>query len=170
MMARTSWLWTSNETPFRALTPPKASETPSTASSTSPIGWPRSTRLGGAPWCCGREGSGFGDLQVGRDLAGAAVLIAHLRLDVHALAAVVQRRDERRIFFSDEAPAHLARARQLLVVGIELLVQDQEAMDLRVGDLGLLRQIGIHLLDAFAHQRGYLIVGGEIDVAGVPEV
>src|SRR5436305_693169 len=164
MMARTSWLWTSNETPFRALTPPKARETPSTASSTSPIGWPRSTRLRGAPCCCGREGSGFGDLQVGRDLAGAPVLIAHLRLDVHALAAVVQRRDERRIFFPDEAPAHLARARQLLVVGIELLVQDQEAMDLRVGDLGLLREIGIHLLDALAHQRRHFFVRGEVDI------
>src|SRR5258707_11596080 len=121
MMARTSWLRTSNETPFSALTPPKASDTPSTESSISPIGWPRSTRLRGAPRCRGREGSGFGDHQVGRDLACAPVLVAHLRLDVHALAAVVQRRDERRILFSDEAPAHLARPRQLFVVGIELL-------------------------------------------------
>src|SRR3954464_6956023 len=170
MMARTSWRRTSNETPFKALTPPKASETPSTASSTSPTGWPRSPRLCGAPRCHGRESSCFGDLQVGRDLARAAVLVAHLRLDMHALAAVVQRGDERRVLFSDEAPAHLARARQLLVVGIELLVQDEEAMDLRVGDLGLLRQIGVHLLDALAHQRAYLVVRGKVDVAGIGEV
>src|SRR5439155_18066915 len=130
MMARTSWLLTSNETPFSAFTPPNASDRPSTESSTSPTGWPRSTRLGGAPRCRGREGARFGDLQVGRDLARAAVLVAHLRLDMDALAAVVQRRNQGRIFFADEPPAHLARARELLVIGIELLVQDQEAMDL----------------------------------------
>ena len=37
------------------------------------------------------------------------------------------------IFFRYEAPADLARPRQLAVVGIELLVQDEEALDLRAG-------------------------------------
>src|SRR5882724_12686370 len=170
MMARTSWLWTSNETPFSAFTPPNASDTSSTESSSSPTGWLRSTRLRGAPRCRGREASRFGDPQVGRDLARAAVLVADLRLDVHAMAAVVQRRDERRVFFSDEPPPHLPCPGELLVIGVELLVQDQEAMHLRIGDFGLLREVGIHLLDAFAHQRAHCVVRGKIDIAGVREV
>ena len=48
-----------------------------------------------------------------------------------SLRAVVERVDQRRVALGDEAAAHLARARQLAVVGVELLVQDQEAPDLR---------------------------------------
>ena len=78
--------------------------------------------------------------------------------------AVVQRVDEHLIALADEAASDLARARQLAVVGVELLVQDQEAADLAAGeqsssarsaltfshavadqlvDLRLLRQIGV---------------------------
>ena len=45
--------------------------------------------------------------------------------------AVVERLDQRRVALGDEAAAHLLRARQLAVIGIEFLVQDQEALDLR---------------------------------------
>src|SRR5438105_4565170 len=142
MMARTSCWKTSNETPFRALTPPKASDTPSTDSRTSPTGRPRSTRLGGAHGSRRRIVSCFGDPQACGDLAGAPVLVAHLRLDVDALAAVVERGDERRVLLADEATAHLACTREFLVVGVEFLVQDQEASYLRVRDLLLLGKIG----------------------------
>src|SRR6266496_852357 len=119
MIARTSCSRTSNETPFSALTPPKASDTPSTESRTSPI-WCAcgASRTCGALTGSGRalcggggEGLGVGDLQVGGDLAGTAVLVAHLRLDVHARAAVVQCADQRGVFFADGAPAYFARAR-----------------------------------------------------------
>src|ERR1043165_3526561 len=108
--------------PFSALTPPKASDTPSTDSRTSPLGRPRSTRLGRAHGGSRRIVSGVGDLQVRGNLAGAAVLIAHLCLDVHALAAVEQSGDERCVFLADQAPADLARTGELIVVGVELLV------------------------------------------------
>ena len=44
--------------------------------------------------------------------------------------AAVQRVDQHLVLLGDEAAPHLARARQLAVVGVELLVQDQEAADL----------------------------------------
>ena len=60
----------------------------------------------------------------------------------------VQRLDQHRVLLGDEAAAHLARARQLVVVGVELLVQHQEAVDLRVGDRRVGGELGIDLLDA----------------------
>src|SRR3989454_10667254 len=178
MIARTSWLRTSNETPLSAFTPPKASDTPSTDSRTSPVSRARSPRKtcgaltgsGRPPGGGGREGLGVGDLQIGGDLAGTPVLVAHLSLDMHGLAAVVKGGDQRGVLFADVAPAHLARARELLVVGVELLVQDDEAVDLRISDLGFLREVGIHLLDALADQRVDLLARGEIDVAGIRQV
>ena len=71
----------------------------------------------------------------------AAVLELDERLDVLDRRARVERVDQHRVFFGDEAAAHLARARQLVVVGIELLVQDQEAVHLRVGETGLAREL-----------------------------
>ena len=56
------------------------------------------------------------------------------------VAAVVERGDQRRISLGDEAAAHLLRPRQLAVVGVELLVQDQEALDLRAGHRAARRQ------------------------------
>ena len=45
-----------------------------------------------------------------------------------------------------------ARARQLVVVGVEFLVQDQEAMDLRAAELGVGGEVGVDLLDAVADE------------------
>src|SRR6266581_2843685 len=58
----------------------------------------------------------------------------------------------------------------LLVVGVELLVQDQEAVDLRVGDLRLPGDVGVHFFHAFAHQLVDLVARGEVGVPGVGQV
>ena len=107
------------------------------------------------------------DSQVGSDDARPTVLELDERLDVLDVASCVQRVDQHRVLLGDEAATHLARARQLVVVGIELLVQDQEPLHLRIGETGLAGELGIHLLDAAADQ---LVHGGlrrKIGVAGV---
>ncbi len=52
------------------------------------------------------------------------------------LRAVVEPFDQRRVALGDEAAPHFLRARQFAVVGVEFLVQDQEALDLRAGHRG----------------------------------
>src|SRR5690242_5621534 len=74
------------------------------------------------------------DLDLCRDVALAPVLEGHLRLDPGARRLRVERLDERAVALADEAAPHLARPRQLAVIGIELLVQDEEALDLRAGE------------------------------------
>src|SRR5438876_742442 len=72
------------------------------------------------------------NLEVSLDDPGAAIFELYLRLDVLRALSGIQRIDEHRIFFCDETAPHLARARELVVVGIELLVQDKKALHLRV--------------------------------------
>ena len=93
----------------------------------------------------------------------------HLRLDVHRAAAVVERVDQRAVLLGDEAPAHLARARELLVVGVELLVQDEEAVDLRVGDLGL-RARSAFTCSTHSRTSVHLVARREVGVARVGDV
>src|SRR5689334_10736492 len=134
MIARISCSRTSSEMSLSALTPPKASDTPSRRSTESPIArtavmrCERSSRRLG---CARSERPGLGDLQIGGDDPGAAILEFQLRLDVlHGLARI-ERFDQLGVLLGDEAAAHLARARHLVVVWIELLVQYQETLHLR---------------------------------------
>ena len=52
----------------------------------------------------------------------------------------------------DEAAANFARARQFVVVGVKLLVQHDEAMNLSIGERRIAGEIGVDLADGFAHQ------------------
>src|SRR5690242_9162930 len=97
MMARISCSSTSNETSCSAFTPPNASDTLSTERTT--LMPPRRSR--GPPGCRGREGPRVLDPQVGGERAAAAVLVFHLRLDVHALLSAVQRLDQGAVFLAD---------------------------------------------------------------------
>ena len=81
-----------------------------------------------------------------------------------ALSAV-ERIDQHAILLRDEAAPHLARAGELVVVGIELLVQDQKPTDLRVDEAALGGQLGVHLLDALADERVHVGLCREIGVA-----
>src|SRR5204862_154647 len=74
------------------------------------------------------------------------------------------------IALGDEPAPDLARAGQLAVVGVELLVQDQEAADLAARELVVGREIGVDLLDAFADQLVDLGLLGQVGVAGVWQI
>src|SRR5688572_11544064 len=52
-----------------------------------------------------------------------SVLVGDRRADSHVATVAVERRDDVRIALTDDAAPHLACARELLVVGVELLVQ-----------------------------------------------
>src|SRR5436309_8070115 len=68
----------------------------------------------------------------GADLGLAPVLVPDLRLDLQLLEArLVQGLDDVAVTLLDEAAPHLARPRQLVVVGVELLVEGHEPPDLR---------------------------------------
>ena len=63
----------------------------------------------------------------------AAVLEGDLGRNIGLARSVVERLDQRRIAVGDEPAADLQGARDLAVVGVEFLVQDQKALDLRTG-------------------------------------
>src|SRR5258706_2106909 len=183
MIARTSCSRTSNEPSRNAWTPPKDSDTPSTARITPPMRCARSaccrrpslisvsrTRLGRLLCRGRREGARVADREVGRYHAGAAVLVAHLDLDVRAFAAVVERIDERRVFLADMAAAHFAGSGELAVVGVELLVQNEEAVGVRTGEARVAGEVRVPLLDGFADQLAHLGTRSEVDVARVRQV
>src|SRR5258706_1842541 len=129
MIARISCSRTSKLMPESALTPPKESDTPSSLRTISPFRRcvPTLRRLARA-----HRGKDlrFGDDEIRGDNAGATILELHLRLDVLHAPACIQRVEQHCVLLRDEAAAHLARARELVVVRIELLVQDEEAVDL----------------------------------------
>src|SRR5689334_2548022 len=154
MIARISCSRTSKLIPESAFTPPKESEIPSRRRTTSPMFL---CGVMGSRCClrrfpCGSSGENLrrGDREIGSDHAAAPVLELDLGLDVLHVLAVVKGVDQHGVFFRDERAPHLARARELVVVGIELLVQDEEAMDLGRCERTLARKLGVHLLHAFA--------------------
>src|ERR1043166_3368354 len=61
-----------------------------------------------------------GDLQPNLELPGAAVLVGDFRGQLDLFRVAVERRDRDGVFLSHEAPADLARAGDLVVVGVEL--------------------------------------------------
>ena len=75
------------------------------------------------------------DPHVTGDRARAAVLEGHLGRDLEVIGVSVQGVDQHRVFFGDETAPDLARARELAVVGVELLMQYQVPLDLRPGEL-----------------------------------
>src|SRR5690606_9137218 len=118
---------------------------------------------GGNGW----EGLERADPQVGGDLADAAVLELELGHDVLGSLAREAGVDQHAVLLGDEGAPHLAGARELVVVRVQLLVQDQEAGDLRGGQLGVARQVGVDLLDTLAHQLVDLVLASQVGVAGV---
>ena len=140
MMARISCSRTSKLTSVKRLTPPKASEMSSNVehdlaelARRSPCG---SSALSAAALAAARRRTlRVADLQVGRARCRCGRPRTAPASRRTARLPRVQRVDEHRVLLGDEAAAHLARARELAVVGIELLVQHQEAVDLRAGEL-----------------------------------
>ena len=152
MMARTSPFLMSNDTSRIARTPPNDSDTFSIESSTSPAAMSLAAGALMPPSQARRDRHGrhVADLHARRDRALAAVLEGHLGGDVGLGRAVIERLDQRRVALGDEAAAHLLGPRHLAVVGVELLVQDQEALDLRARRHLVLGERAVGLLDVLA--------------------
>src|SRR5690606_16483805 len=73
---------------------------------------------------------GVADLQRRPYPSLAPVLVGDFGLGVDARRAFVERGDQVGILLLDDPPAYLAGAGELAVVGVELLVKDQEASHL----------------------------------------
>src|SRR5450759_4711909 len=134
MVARISCSRTSKVTCFSAFTPPKDRVMPSRPRTTSPIILPPFTPAPSRSLFRrrGRIDLRFLDAQVGADLAAAPVLELDLRLDELRRLARVERVDQHAVLLRDETAAHLARARQLVVIRIEFLVQDLSLIHIRI--------------------------------------
>ncbi len=88
------------------------------------------------------------DFQRGADALGGAVLEADHGVDGDLAGAAIDAVDDIGIFLVDDAAADFSRPGQLAVVGIELLVEQQEFRDPLRG-----RQRGVDRLDLLADQR-----------------
>jgi hypothetical protein len=84
--------------------------------------------------------------------------------------AAVQRVDQHLVLLADVAAPDLVGAGELAVVGIQFLVQHQEAADLRAGQLVVGGQVGVDLLDAVLDQGVDLGLLRQVGVAGVRQV
>ena len=155
MMARISCSRTLNEMSVSALTPPNDNEMFCMSSMTSPMSCARVWLLmvyAALAVMAGKVRAAR-DLQVGRDAAHAAVLELHLGFDELRILAAVQRIDQHAVLLADEGAPHLAGAGQFVVVGVQLLVQDQEAADLRSRQARVARQVGVDLPRSPAARR-----------------
>jgi hypothetical protein len=123
-----------------------------------------------APPAAGCKGLGVFDLQGRADAAGAPVLELHHRLDELLGLATVQAIDQRQVLVGDEAAADLVGTGQFTVIGVELLVQHQEAADLAARQQFVRGQVGIDLLDAVLDQCVDLGLLGQVGVTGVRQV
>src|SRR5262249_9884466 len=143
MIARTSCSRTSKLMSVSAFTPPKESEMLLSLRMASSTAW-CPVAIGASVLGSSRQRRASGghrrdvfDPQVGGDHTTPSILEPNQRLDVLNVAPGVQGVDQHRVLVSDEATAHLAGARQFLIVWVELLVQDKEAADLRRTQRGI---------------------------------
>src|SRR5690606_15522813 len=107
------------------------------------------------------------DAYVGSNAALATIFELDLGLDVLIAAALEQRFDQHAIFFGDETAPDLAGTREFVVVGVEFLVQHQEARHLGGAQFGIGRQIGIDLLHAVADQVLHFGLARQVDIPGI---
>src|SRR5450755_1998513 len=184
MMARISCSRTSKLMSLSALTPPKRRLMLRTSRITSPIGRALMAAMpsrrashssaDAAGLSCGLPNHGecrhVDDLQGGSHPAAAAVLELDLDVDELLGLAAVQRLHQHLIPLGNEAAADLARAGQLAVVGVELLVQDEEAADLAAGELFVGGEVGVDLGDAIADQLAHLGLLRKLGVAAIRQV
>src|SRR5690242_6582235 len=92
-----------------------------------------------------RRACRLANLELRADHTLAPVLEGDLGLDLDARRLRIERLDEFAIALADEAAPHLARPRQLAVIGVELLMQDEKAPDLRAGERRLRGEGAVHL-------------------------
>ena len=103
--------------------------------------------------------------EVGLDARGLPVLEADGGVDGDALLIAVERRDDPAVALLHEGAPHLAGAGQLLVVGVQLLVEQHELADARGA-----RQRLVDPVDLLLQQVVDLRLGREIGVGGVRDL
>src|SRR6516165_9241380 len=97
--------------------------------------------------------------QRGADALGGAVLETDLGVDRNGVLAAVNRFDDVGVFLVDDAAADLARARQLAIVGVEFLVEQEKA-----GDALRRRQRGVYRFDFLLQQRVNLLARRKVGI------
>src|SRR5213076_1722455 len=93
--------------------------------------------------------------------------VRHLRLHRYVLAVAVERLDEGGVLLGDVPAPHLARPGDLLVVGVQLLVEDQELADPGPAQDLVLDETPVHPLHLPLDQVVDLRLLGEIRVARI---
>src|SRR5260370_37495837 len=86
------------------------------------------------------------DLDVALDRALAAIFEGDVDLHVSIARAVIERVDQGGVTLADEGTAHLVGARELAVVGLQRLGQDEEAADLGAGPAGIGGEVAVERL------------------------
>ena len=94
----------------------------------------------------------------------AAVLVSDLGRQLDLVVAAVKGLDGGRVFLGDKAPAHLAGAGDLGVVGVKFLAQQQKAADARRG-----RQARVATCDLAGDQPANFRLGAQILKRGIGE-
>src|SRR3990170_2472416 len=102
------------------------------------------------------------DLDARLDRRLAAVLVGDRRRQLYLIPAGVEGVDDRRVLLGDEAAADLARARDLGVIGLQVLREQEEAPDLRGVGEG-----PVALLDLLSDERPDLGLLAQVRVARV---
>src|SRR6266542_2925850 len=97
----------------------------------SPMRIPLESSSSKKPKSSDTDGRSLDVLDAGARLDGRlpAILVGDGRGQLHLVPAPVERVDDRRVLLGDEPAAHLARARHLRVVGLQILGEEQEAAD-----------------------------------------
>src|SRR5690554_6285645 len=114
-----------------------------------------------------REGLRVGDGQIAIQPSLSPILEGHLDRGMNAGTTVVECMNEVAIALVDDAAADLPGAGQLPVVGIQFLVQHQEAAHLAAGQLRILGEIAVYLLYVLADYLVKLWQGGQLLIAAV---
>src|SRR3546814_13236875 len=77
----------------------------------------------------------------------SAVLEGDLGFDVGRGGAGIERVDQRQVALGDDPAAHLAGAGQLTVIGVELLVQHEDAAHLAARELRVAGEVAVNPRD-----------------------
>src|SRR5215510_6649174 len=112
----------------------------------------------------GRDPRDVLDPNLRADRGLTPILVRDSRGQLDLIASRVERVDHRRVLVGDEAAPHLPGARHLVVVGLEIFREQEEAADLR----GIRKSL-VHLSDLLLDQLTHFGFLREIHVGGVGE-
>ena len=110
--------------------------------------------------CLRCESLRIADLDIGRNSAYAAICVTHFGIDMPHGTAVVQRLHEASETAGNYIAADFSHTGELTVIRLQAFLQQQEAVNLRMRELWVLRQCGVRRGDDVANQAVDRIEGG----------